>query len=207
MQEANEFLTDSAGCADDADAVRMRRHMKNEEEIFQRVSQASAGRSRQTTEHCLCVKIGEQKLYHFRHGKLVRDYVISTSLRPPSCIANSLGTPTGLHAIADKIGAGAPPGTVFKSRVPAGYLWRDAPEPERAKNLVSTRILRLRGLDPGLNSGPGCDSYDRFIYIHGTSHPELLGTPATAGCPVLSDADVIELFDLVPEGSLVWMEE
>ncbi len=180
--------------------------MNNVEEILQRACQACARRSHQITEHCLCIKIGEQKLYHFQHGKPVREYVISTSLRPPSCLANSLGTPTGLHEVADKIGAGAPSGTVFKSRLPAGYLWKDAPEQERAKNLVSTRILRLRGLEAGLNSGPGCDSYDRFIYIHGTSHPELIGQPATAGCPVLRDSDVIELFDAVPEGSSVWIE-
>ena len=180
--------------------------MNNVEDIFLRASQACARLARQTTEHCLCIKIGEQKLLHFQHGKPVREYVISTSLRPPSCIANSLGTPTGLHEIADKIGAGVPQSTVFKSRVPAGYLWKDAPEQERAKNLVSTRILRLRGLEPGVNSGPGCDSYDRFIYIHGTSHPELLGRPATAGCPVLQDEEVIELFDRVPEGTVVWME-
>ncbi len=153
------------------------------------------------------MQIGEQKLYHFHEGRLVRTYTISTSLRPPSCIENSFGTPTGLHEVAEKIGAGAAEGMVFKSRAPVGYLWRDAPVAESRKNLVTTRILRLRGLEPGRNAGPGCDSYDRFIYIHGTNHPEKLGTPATAGCPVLSDAEVIELFDKVPEGSLVWMEE
>ena len=179
----------------------------DEKEIFRRVSEACARRSRPRAEHCLCVQIGEQKLYHFQDGRLVRTYTISTSLRPPSCIENSFGTPTGLHEVAEKIGAGAPEGAVFKAREPAGYLWRDAPELETRKNLVTTRILRLRGLEPGHNAGPGCDSYNRFIYIHGTNHPEKLGTPATAGCPVLSDAEVVELFDAVPEGSLVWMEE
>jgi len=158
-------------------------------------------------EHCLCVKIGEQKLYHFEHGRLVRTYTVSTSLRPPSCIENSFGTPSGLHEVADKIGADAPEGTVFKARLPVGYRWPDAPEPERLKSLVTTRILRLRGLEPGHNAGPGCDSYNRYIYIHGTNHPEKLGTPASAGCVLLSDADVIELFDRVPEGSVVWVEE
>jgi hypothetical protein len=181
--------------------------MEEKNEIFQHLSQACAQRSRQMAEHCLCVKIGEQKLYHFENGRLIRTYVISTSLRAPSCIENSYGTPTGLHEVAEKIGAGAAAGTVFKARVPTGYLWPDAPEVESRKNLVTTRILRLRGLEPGHNAGPGCDSYNRFIYIHGTNHPERLGTPATAGCPVLSDAEMVELFDLVPEGSLVWLEE
>jgi hypothetical protein len=181
--------------------------MNDEKKIFQRVSEACAQRSRVATQHCLCVQIGEQKLYHFADGRLVRTYVISTSVRPPSCIENSFGTPTGLHEIADKIGAGAPPGMVFKGRVPTSYLWREAHESEQMKNLVSTRILRLRGLEPGHNAGLGRDSYDRYIYIHGANHPEKLGTPATAGCVALSDADVIELFDSVPEGSVVWIEE
>jgi len=178
-----------------------------EKEIFQRVNEACAQRSRQRTKHCLCVKIGEQKLYHFQGDELEKVYPISTSLRPPSCLEHSLGTPTGLHEVADKIGRGAKPGMVFKSRLQTGWTWKEAPAEEMLKNLVTTRIMRLRGLEPGKNSGPGRDSYDRFIYIHGTNHPEKLGTPQTAGCPALSDADVIELFDKVPEGSLVWMEE
>jgi hypothetical protein len=59
---------------------------------------------------------------------------------------------------------------------------------------------------PGHNAGPGRDSYDRYIYIHGTSQPHKLGTPNSHGCVLLSDAEVIELFDAVPEGSLVWVE-
>jgi len=176
-------------------------------ELFQRVSEACARRSRQRTKHCLCVKIGEQKLYHFDGDALEKVYTISTSLRPPSCLEHSLGTPTGLHEVAEKIGDGAPPGMVFKSRVPTGWTWMGAPPEEMLKNLVTTRILRLRGLDAGHNAGLGRDSYDRYIYIHGTNHPEKLGQPQTAGCPVLSDAEVIELFDKIPEGSLVWIEE
>jgi hypothetical protein len=180
---------------------------KIQDKLFWRVSEACAARSRQTTKHCLFVKIGEQKLYHFRDGQCVREYAVSTSREPPSCVENSFGTPTGLHEIADKIGAGAPPGMVFVSRLPTGQTWREIPLLEAAKNLVTTRILRLRGLEPGHNAGPGRDSYDRFIYIHGTNHPGKLGTPASGGCVLLSDAEVIELFDAVPEGSLVWIEE
>ena len=153
------------------------------------------------------MQIGEQKLYHFDGDDLEKVYTISTSLKEPSCQENSQGTPTGLHVIADKIGDDAEPGTVFMGRKPMGWLWEDTPPNFLGKNLVTSRILRLRGLEPGHNAGPGCDSYDRFIYIHGTNHPKQLGRPQTAGCPVLSDADVIELFDKVPEGSLVWVEE
>jgi hypothetical protein len=175
-------------------------------EIYQRVTEACAQRSRQTTEHCLCVKIGEQKLYHFERGAPVREYVVSTSREPPSCVENSLGTPTGLHMVADKIGVGAPAGMVFKSRVAQGWTWPEAPAGEAKVNLITTRIMRLRGLEPGHNAGPGRDSYDRYIYIHGTSQPGKLGTPNSHGCVLLSDAEVAELFEAVPEGSLVWVE-
>jgi len=180
--------------------------MGNINEIYSRVTTACAERSRQATEHCLCVKIGEQKLYHFHDAKCVREYVVSTSREPPSCIENSLGTPTGLHAVADKIGAGAPAGMVFKGRVPVGWTWPETPAAQRYVNLITTRILRLRGLEPGHNAGPGRDSYDRYIYLHGTNQPGKLGTPNSHGCVLLSDAEVTELFDAVPEGSLVWIE-
>ena len=54
-------------------------------------------------------------------------------------------TPTGRFRIAEKIGDGMPPGTVFKSRRPVKVtkkLLRD-------EDLVMTRILWLDGLDPG----------------------------------------------------------
>jgi hypothetical protein len=180
--------------------------MTNEKEIFRRASEACARRACQMTKHCLCVQIGEQKLYHFIEGVLAKVYIASTSLLPPSCIENSHGTPTGLHAVADKIGNGAPAGMVFIGRQPTGKTWPQLPTEENRKNLITTRILRLRGLEPGLNAGPGRDSYDRYIYIHGTNHPEKLGTPASAGCVQLSDVEVLEVFARVPEGSLLWVE-
>ncbi len=158
-------------------------------------------------KHCLCVQIGEQKLYHFLETKLIKTYAVSTSRNPPSCIQDSNGTPTGLHVVADKIGAGAPAGMVFKGRVPVGYLWPEAPLEDQVRNLITSRILRLRGLEPGHNTGPGRDSYARYIYLHGTNHPEKIGTPASSGCVQLTDADIIELFDQVPEGTTVWIEE
>jgi hypothetical protein len=182
------------------------RTLSDVEEIFRRAAEACATRGRQTTKHCLSVQIREQKLYHFQNGACVREYMVSTSREAPSCVENSLGTPTGLHLVADKIGAGAPAGMVFKSRVPTGWTWREAPPEEAKVNLITTRIMRLRGLEPGHNAGPGRDTYDRYVYIHGTSQPGKLGTPNSHGCVLLSDAEVIELFDEVPEGSLVWIE-
>jgi hypothetical protein len=41
-------------------------------------------------------------------------------------------------------------------------------------------------------------SKDRYIYIHGTNREDLIGQPASAGCVCLRNADVIELYDLIP---------
>lgn len=131
-------------------------------------------------------------------------YTVSTSVKPPSCIADSYGTPTGLHAIADKIGGDQPEGMVFKGRVPTKHFSEYSGE-DAAGQLITSRILRLRGLEPGVNSGPGCDSYDRYIYIHGTNHEEKIGTPMSAGCVELTNADVIELFERVESGDLVYV--
>ncbi len=127
----------------------------------------------------------------------MKTYTVSTSKNPPSCVENSLGTPNGLHKIAEKIGANEPIGMIFRGRVPSGKCyWEETPE-EQEKNLITTRILRLRGLEPGLNLGAGVDTYDRYVYIHGTNHEDRLGQPASAGCVLLSNADMETLFAAV----------
>lgn len=155
--------------------------------------------------HCLYVKIGEQKLYHFYKNTLQKAYTVSTSRKPPSCIENSLGTPTGLHAVCEKIGEGAPLGMVFKGRKPVGRRFQDCPPEENAENLITTRILRLQGLEPGHNQGGNCDSYRRYVYIHGTNHEERLGTPDSHGCVLLSNADILELFNAVDVGTRLYI--
>jgi lipoprotein-anchoring transpeptidase ErfK/SrfK len=72
--------------------------------------------------------------------------------------------------------------------------------------LITTRILWLRGLEPGRNSGKRVDSFRRFIYIHGTPDEGLIGTPASHGCIRMKNADVLELFDRVEVGTPVLIE-
>lgn len=159
-------------------------------------------------DRVLIVRISTQTLQFYREGRLVRGYVVSTSLRPPSNVKNSLGTPRGLHEIAERIGAGQPPGMVFRARVPTGRHFREFPADEHARtNFVTTRILWLRGLEPGVNRGGDVDSYQRYIYLHGTNHEEKLGRPASGGCVQLSNLDIIELYDEVRTGDWVWITD
>lgn len=170
-----------------------------------RVKQSCAALSITPTNRQLIVSIEAQEIVLLENGKSIKVFAVSTSKNPPSCVADSYGTPTGLHAIADKIGAGAPEGMVFKGRVATGQLFNEVSKEDAARNLITSRILRLRGLESGKNSGTDCDSYERYVYIHGTNHEDRIGQPASAGCVQLRNSEVIELFDQVETGDLVWI--
>jgi len=149
-------------------------------------------------EHSLVASVPVQKLWHFFGEKLVAEYKISTSRVAPSCVENSLGTPDGLFSIVEKIGDGEPAGTVFKSRISTGKHFLETPEHAAGENLITSRILRIQGEEQGHNRGGNVDTYSRFVYIHGTNHAERLGSPDSHGCLLLSDEDVIDLFDALP---------
>ena len=143
------------------------------------------------------VSIPRQRLALINDGRIVRSYKISTSARGVGSKPGSRRTPLGWHRVVRWIGAGRPLGAVFSSRRFTGMVvpasgWRA----EAGPDLILTRILRLRGLEPGLNAGPGCDSYARFIYIHGTNQEQRLGRPASHGCIRMANRDVAELVRL-----------
>jgi hypothetical protein len=167
------------------------------------------------TRDVLAVSIASQRMTHFRmpaaaarapnglaeHGAIKR-FVISTSRFGIGQVEGSNCTPLGLHRIAQKIGGGWPVGTAFKSRQAIGFTWQGLSEAK-----ITTRILWLEGLEPGLNRGGKVDSHSRYIYIHGTGDETTLGRPASCGCIQVSSDDLIPLFDRVPEGTLVWIAE
>ena len=157
-------------------------------------------------DRILVLRIETQTMQFYRNGELVASYVISTSKRPPSNVKDSLGTPRGLHTIAERIGGGQPSGIVFKARVPTGKHFSELPDADQHPNLITSRILWLRGLEPGVNQGGNVDTYERYIYIHGTNHEDRLGTPQSAGCVLMSNREIVELHEDVRAGDLVWIE-
>ncbi len=148
----------------------------------------------------LVVDVARQRLDLIDGARMVAEMEISTAAAGVGGESGSLRTPPGWHRIHSKIGAEQPLGAVFESRVATGAVWRGEP---RADDLILTRILRLEGLEPGLNQGAGHDSLERYIYLHGTNHEDHLGTPASHGCVRLSNSDVAWLFDHVEEGDPV----
>ena len=154
-------------------------------------------------ERIMVVRLGPSTLQLFQAGKLVKSYPVSTSKRPPSNVKDSLGTPRGLHEIAERIGDGQPPGMVFKSRVPTGRHYSEFADADTNNNYITTRILWLRGLEPGVNRGGNVDTYDRYVYIHGTNHESRMGEPLSAGCVLMRNLEIIELYDQVRPGDQV----
>ena len=155
-------------------------------------------------ERILVVRIGTATLQFFRKGELVTSYAISTSRRPPSNVKHSLGTPHGLHEVAERIGGGQPVGMVFKGRVPTGRHFSEVLEREpEQENLITSRILWLRGLEPAVNKGGDVDTYDRYVYIHGTNRDDRIGEPLSAGCVLMRNLDIIEIYEQVRNGDLV----
>lgn len=141
------------------------------------------------------VSIDDQTLAVFRGHELVKTFTVSTAAKGVGFTPGSHRTPTGRFVIAQKIGEGAPTGTIFVAREPVD-VWQPGDISE--KDHVLTRIIRLSGLEP-----ENANSFDRFIYIHGTNHEDKLGSPASCGCIRLSNADIVELFDMVDPGMIV----
>ena len=141
-------------------------------------------------------------------NKLNKFYVISTGKNGIGEAENSGKTPRGWHTVSEKFGQDLPLNSVFIARQPTGEIYSTqlaAANPDR--DWILSRILWLRGLEQGFNLGEGCDTYKRYIYIHGTPESEQMGIPLSHGCIRMRNAEIAELFDLIPEGALVHIVE
>jgi lipoprotein-anchoring transpeptidase ErfK/SrfK len=155
------------------------------------------------------ISISHQRLYLYRDERLVKTYPVSTSKFGPGNKEGSFMTPLGAHYIRAKIGDGAPLGTIFKGRKDTHRVVRINYDAAKAadKDYVTTRILWLNGLEPGINRGKGIDSYARYIYIHGTHEEHLIRHPVSHGCVRMTNRDVVDLYDEMREGDLVLIVE
>ncbi len=144
----------------------------------------------------LHVSIAEQKLYAFSQQQLQATYPVSTALNGPGEQNNSGCTPRGLHYIRAKIGAELPLNAVLRGRRWTGEVWSPqlhAAYPQR--DWILSRILWLSGCEVGRNRLGSCDTFRRYIYIHGTAGEELIGQPYSHGCIRMRNDDLIELYD------------
>ena len=159
------------------------------------------------SEKYILVIPSKQILFLISKGAAIFSYPISTSKFGIGNENDSFKTPPGLHYIADKIGENMPKTTIFKGRKPlANNLTLadlDLPANTDIRNehfathddVITSRILWLKGHEDGINKGDNIDSYSRYIYIHGTAHEDKIGTADSHGCVRMNNDDIIELFD------------
>ena len=132
-------------------------------------------------------------------GRVIRSYPVSTSKHGVGEKNGSFCTPRGRHVVRAKIGAWQPESAVFVRRRPTGEVW--TPELHArypGRDWILTRILWLSGREPGKNRLGEVDTMRRYIYIHGTHEFAELGKAGSIGCIRMRNADITELFDLVP---------
>ncbi len=126
-------------------------------------------------DQILLVRIGENKLYLYENGKITHSWSVATGLP-------EYATPTGIFEVTEK--------RYMPTWVnPSPDTWgKDLPAmiPPGPGNPLGLRALNW--------SAPA-------IRFHGTSALYSLGYNASHGCVRMSNADVIELYDLVEVGT------
>lgn len=145
------------------------------------------------------ISINKQSLILLNSNSVLKKFDISSAKNGIGQNYNSYKTPIGKHIIIEKSGENAPINTSFKNRV-AQEIFNNQ---DISKDWILTRILRLAGLETGLNLGGTVDTYKRMIYLHGTPNLINLNQPSSHGCIRMRNTDIIKLYDLVPIKTLV----
>ena len=161
-----------------------------------------------STDTALIVEPSFQSLHLVKNNQVIKSYIISTAKKGMGNQSGSQKTPWGTHKIKSKVGNGAELGMIFKGMKPTGLTASINNSPVATKqDYLTTRVMWLEGQEPGVNKGVNIDSYSRGIMIHGTPDEGLLGTPASHGCVRMNNTEVIQLFDTVPNGTLVEIQK
>ncbi len=134
------------------------------------------------------VSIPNQQVTLHHGASLLFQAPISSAKNGVGFSEGSYQTPSGRFIIREKIGDGAPLMTSFKGRLPRS-VWQG----EESNDAILTRIFWLEGLDE-----PNNNTYQRYIYFHGTHAEDLIGTPASHGCLRMRNEDMLTLFNLTP---------
>lgn len=154
----------------------------------------------QTRQTKIFISVDNQQLYIVNaFNKIIRSYPISTGLNGTGEKANTGKTPRGLHTIEQKVGHGEHPMQGFKARIPTQMYNPKKP----GKDNILGRILVLDG-----QQSHNSNTKSRCIYIHGTGATWHLGkVPHSRGCVRMDPHHIVELFDIVEEGTPVYIHD
>ncbi len=141
---------------------------------------------------------GNVNFFDFYEGDLdiLKSYSVSTGIEGFGRYGTM--TPLGIHRIKEKIGEDTEIGRIFIGRQPAGMSKIYPYFYDASIDYITTRIMWLEGLED-INIFP----YSTYIYIHGTPEEGLIGRPVSHGCIRMENQEVIELFDIVKEGTYI----
>ena len=143
-----------------------------------------------------------QKLYLKKGEAVISEFPVSTACNGAGEQQDSECTPRGKHSVAEKIGDDCVPDTVFVERETTGEIYSSELRRQfPGRDWILTRIIRLRGEEPGHNQGGRVDTYERCIYIHGTPKDTDMSIPGSHGCIRMRNDDVIELYNMVSVGT------
>lgn len=157
----------------------------------------------------IVIHIGAQRLdLYDDRGSLLQSYAISSALKGTGQLKGSFCTPLGRHVVRAKIGTGQPENTVFVGRRPTGEIYTPALGATfPGRDWILTRIMWLSGCEPGKNRLGAVDTMRRYIYIHGSPDSAIMGAPGSIGCIRMRNADVIDLYERTPVGTMVEIVE
>jgi len=159
-----------------------------------------------TFSNFIYVDINKQKLFLLDNRVTIKKYNISTSKRGLGNKSNSLQTPEGLHKIKSKYGQGVPIGGILDHRKFNGEIASiNLDTTSTAIDIICTRVIRIIGLEDGVNKGGEVDTYLRKIYLHGTNEEGLIGKESSHGCIRMKNQDIVDLFDRVKKDMLIVM--
>ena len=154
------------------------------------------------------VSIDAQRLQLLKDDEVTMDVAVSTASNGPGELTSSECTPRGWHRVRARIGEACPVNTVFVGRRPTGEFYTpEMRDDNPGRDWIITRILWLCGEEPGKNRLGEVDTMRRYIYIHGAPDDDPMGVPSSHGCVKMRNNDVIELFNAVPVGTRVLIQE
>ncbi|PID46418.1 MAG: hypothetical protein CSB47_04160 [Proteobacteria bacterium] len=162
---------------------------------------------RDITDTLLLINIDQQRLYHLYQHTLLQRYPISSAANGVGSQSGSGQTPLGAHKVQEKYGASVPIGGILKGRVYTGEIATILQTRHTSGDTdnITSRILWLSGLEDDKNRGGNVDSYQRYIYIHGTDEEGWLGQPVSHGCIRMANHDISALFADIENNTFVYI--
>lgn len=151
----------------------------------------------------LVQSVETQTLFVCAEDTVIGRYDTSPSLSGAGMGENPFTMPPGIHRIKEKIGSGPSPGRIV-------LAWGETGVRQDRKSTddtpMVTLILRLEGVEEGINTGAAVHPYEGSISFNGASRGDRGGAPFFRGGPVSGNADAGGLFDVIGEGTIVYID-